>query len=231
MGGKTGVNTPQGKNLIGAIRQPAAVLADTALLRTLPDAEFRNGVAEALKMAATSDGALFAELEAGIGALLDRESGAVTRLIEAGVRIKAAVVAADERESGLREVLNFGHTIGHGLERATGYALPHGAAVAIGMVAESRMAHRAGFLGADDEARLHTLIGAVGLPGRAPAGVDRGGVLDALGSDKKVRAGEARFVLLEAIGRTRRETDGGRTAHAFPLSPGVVDSGLAAIGL
>lgn len=231
VGGKTGINTPHGKNLIGVIRQPAAVLADTRLLETLPEPELLNGVAEALKMAATSDAALFAELETGIPALRARGAAALTRLIAAAVRIKAGVVAADERESGLREILNFGHTIGHGLEHATGYRLPHGAAVAVGMLAESRMARRAGRLGAEAEHRLHALIGAVGLPTRAPGDIKRDRVLAALGSDKKARGGEPRFVMLEAIGRVRDRDSRGRTAFSFPLSADVVESGLAAIGL
>lgn len=231
VGGKTGVNTPHGKNLIGAIRQPAAVLADTALLATLPEAEFGNGLAESLKMAATSDRALFGELERTIGALRRREPEALARLIAASVRIKAAVVASDELEGGLRQVLNFGHTVGHGLEHATDYRLPHGAAVAIGMVAESRMASTAGFLPPPEEARLHALLAAARLPGLAPPRVERRPVLDALRSDKKARGGEPRFVVLEAIGRARRGKDGEGPAYSFPLAAEVVDSGLAAIGL
>ena len=231
VGGKTGINTPQGKNLIGAIRQPAAVFADIRFLETLPEPEFLNGVAEALKMAATSDPELFSGMEKGIGALRDREPGALTRLIAAAVRIKAAVVAADERESGLREVLNFGHTIGHGLENATGYLLAHGAAVAVGMIAESRMARRAGFLPPAAEDRLHALIDSVGLPVRAPDGVERERVLAALGSDKKARGGTPRFVVLEDIGRVRDRDDQGRPAFSFPLPAEIVDAGLRAIGL
>ena len=146
IGGKTGVNTRHGKNLIGVIRQPAAVVADTSLLRTLPDTELQEGLAEALKMAATSDALLFSELERDLEPVLRRVPEALARLIERSVRTKAGVVAADEREAGLREVLNFGHTVGHGLEHASGFRLPHGRAVAIGVLAESRMAVRAGFL-------------------------------------------------------------------------------------
>lgn len=231
VGGKTGINTPHGKNLIGAIRQPAAVFADTRFLETLPEPEFLSGVAEALKMAATSDPELFSDMEKGLGALKDREPGALTRLIAATVRIKASVVSADERESGLREVLNFGHTIGHGLEHATGYLLAHGAAVAVGMIAESRMALRAGFLPPAAEDRLHSLIDSTGLPVQAPDGVERGRVLTALRSDKKARGGEPRFVVLEDIGRVRDRDDQGRPAHSFPLPAEVVDAGLRAIGL
>ena len=231
VGGKTGINTPHGKNLIGAIRQPAAVFADTRFLETLPEPEFLNGVAEALKMAATSDPDLFSRMEQDVSALRARESGLLTRLIAAAVRIKAAVVSADERESGLREVLNFGHTIGHGLENASGYLLAHGAAVAVGMIAESRMALRAGTLRPAAEDRLHSLIGSLGLPVRAPAGVERGPVLAALASDKKARGGTPRFVVLEDIGRVRDRDEQGRPAYSFPLPAEVVDAGLGAIGL
>ena len=231
VGGKTGINTPHGKNLVGAIRQPAAVFADTRFLETLPEPEFLSGVAEALKMAATSDPELFGEIERGIPALRARETAALTRLIAAAVRIKAAVVSADERESGLREVLNFGHTIAHGLENATGYVLAHGPAVAVGMIAESRMALRAGFLEPAAEDRLHSLIDSIGLPVRAPDGVERGRVLTALKSDKKARGGTPRFVVLEDIGRVRDRDDQGRTAYSYPLPGEVVDAGLRAIGL
>ena len=231
VGGKTGINTPHGKNLIGAIRQPAAVFADTRFLETLPEPEFLSGVAEALKMAATSDPELFDEIERSIPRLRAREAAALTRLITAAVRIKAAVVSADERESGLREVLNFGHTIGHGLENATDYALAHGAAVAVGMIAESRMALRAGYLPPAGEDRLHSLIDSIGLPVRAPDGVERGRVLTALKSDKKARGGTPRFVVLEDIGRVRDRDDHGRTAYSFPLPAEIVDAGLRAIGL
>lgn len=231
VGGKTGINTPHGKNLIGVIRQPAAVFADTGFFETLPEAEFRNGVAEALKMAATSDPELFGAIERGIPTLRAREAAALTRLIAAAVRIKAAVVRADEREGGMRQVLNFGHTIGHGLEHATGYRLPHGAAVALGMVAESRMALRAGFLAAEAETRLHAAIRALGLPVRAPDDAARDRVVAALASDKKTRGGEPRFVVLEAIGRVRDRDGEGQAAYSFPLPPEALDAGLRAIGL
>ena len=231
VGGKTGINTPHGKNLVGVIRQPAAVFADTRLLETLPEPELLSGIAEALKMAATSDPDLFGEIERNIPALRAREAAAMTRLIAAAVRIKAAVVSADERESGMREALNFGHTIGHGLERATGYRVAHGAAVAMGMVAESRMALRAGFLEAAAENRLRSLIESVGLPVQPPDGVERERVLAALASDKKARGGKPRFVVLEDIGRVRDRDDQGRAAYSFPLPTEVVDAGLHAIGL
>ena len=232
VGGKTGVNTRHGKNLIGVIRQPAEVLIDPSLMETLPEAEFRNGVAEALKMAATSDPVLFAELEADCGPTLAREPAALARLIERSVRTKARVVAADEREAGEREVLNFGHTIGHGLERATGYRLSHGQAVAIGVVAETQAAVAAGCLPPEEAARVRRLFAAARLPGRAPADAARGDVLAALPGDKKARRGHPRFVVLEGVGRVRTDPMGGGArgwAHKLPAH--AIAAGLDAIGL
>ena len=168
-------------------------------------------------MAATSDPELFRGMERDAGALRARESRLLTRLIAAAVRIKAAVVSADERESGLREVLNFGHTIGHGLENASGYLLAHGAAVAVGMIAESRMARRAGFLKPAAEDRLHSLIGSLGLPLRAPDGVERGNVLAAMRSDKKARGGTPR--LRGARGHRAGPGSGRAGTHGVLLSP------------
>ncbi len=231
VGGKTGVNTGWGKNLIGAYHQPAAILVDTEVLGTLPNAEFRDGLAEAFKMAATSDADAFESFEDDLAALSRRETAEVTRLITGSIRMKGAVVGADEREGGLREVLNFGHTVAHGLERASDYRLSHGAAVAVGIVAECRIAHSEGALGRRDEQRVVALFAAAGLPTRAPAGLSRSGVLEAMGSDKKARQGRLRFVLLEEIGRVRTRGEGAARRFAFPVSDEALDAGLARIGL
>lgn len=231
VGGKTGVNTRWGKNLIGAYHQPAAILVDTDVFGTLPDAEFRNGLAEAFKMAATSDAEAFAAFEREAGALRRREPAATARLITTSIRIKGAVVGADELEGGLREVLNFGHTVGHGLERASDYRLAHGAAVAVGVVSECRIARSEGALRARDEARVTALFASAGLPSRAPAGMRRRDVRKAMGSDKKARRGELRFVVLEGIGRVRAAGDGSGRQFAFPVSESSLDAGLSRIGL
>lgn len=231
VGGKTGLNTPRGKNLVGAIHPPAAVLADTRFLATLPAAEFRNGLAEAVKMAATLDASAFSFLEEAREAVAARAPEAVARTIALSVRLKASVVARDEREAGLRQVLNFGHTVGHGLESASGYRLAHGAAVAIGMVAESRMARAAGRLGEEAESRLTALLGAFGLPRRAPSDLAREAVLRAMGSDKKTVGGEARFVTLEDIGRVRRRGESGETRYSHPMPESAASAGLKEIGL
>lgn len=231
VGGKTGLNTPRGKNLVGAIHPPAAVLADTRFLATLPAAEFRNGLAEAVKMAATLDASAFSFLEGSREAVAARDPEAVARTIALSVRLKASVVARDEREAGLRQVLNFGHTVGHGLESASGYRLAHGAAVAIGMAAESRMARAAGRLGEEAESRLTALLGAFGLPRRAPSDLAREAVLRAMGSDKKTVGGEARFVTLEDIGRVRRRGESGETRYSHPMPESAASAGLEEIGL
>ena len=233
VGGKTGVNTRHGKNLIGAIRAPAGVFVDTSLFDTLPDAEFRNGIAEAVKMAATSDAEMFRRLERERGLVLRRDRRAVRELIVGSLRIKVAVTAVDEREAGLRSILNFGHTIGHGLEAASGYRLPHGAAVAIGMVAEARMARNLDPpLAAAAERRLATLLRDFGLPVAAPPGIRREAVVAALVGDKKSRRGEPRFVILSEIGDVRRTAPtGGESGFAHPLPRHAMDAGLGAIGL
>ena len=231
VGGKTGLNTKQGKNLVGAIHPPAAVVADTRFLATLSPAEFRNGLAEAVKMAAALDASAFSFLEERREAVAARDPEAVARTIALSVRLKASVVARDEREAGLRQVLNFGHTVGHGLESASGYRLAHGAAVAVGMAAESRMARAEGRLGEEAESRLGALLGAFGLPRKAPSGLSREAVLRAMGSDKKTVGGEARFVTLEDIGRVRRRGDSGETRYSHPMPDSAVSAGLDEIGL
>ncbi len=227
VGGKTGVNTPLGKNLIGVFRQPAAVVVDTALLGTLSDAEFRNGLAESVKMAATSDPDLFHDLERAGEALLRRDPVELVSLIRRSVSVKARIVEEDEREAGPREVLNFGHTVGHAIENATGYRMRHGFAVAVGMAAESRMAEHAGHLAAAAGDRLRALLGVLGLPVRMEEPALRDRILTAFGTDKKARGGVARFVVLTGIGCIRQE---GRRC-AFPLDDETVRHGLDRIGL
>jgi len=227
VGGKTGVNTPLGKNLIGVFRQPAAVLVDTDFLGTLPEAEFRNGLAESVKMAATSDGAQFENLERVGVRELRSDPRYLLPLIRRSIAIKARVVMEDEQETGPREVLNFGHTVGHAIENATGYRMRHGFAVAPGMAAESHMAERAGFLGSADGERLRGLLVRHGLPVRLEKPLSRERVLAAFRADKKTRAGQTRFVVLTGIGRVRREG----TRCSFSYGDEVIAHGLARIGL
>ncbi len=201
VGGKTGVNHPRGKNMIGAFHQPAAVLADLDLLHTLPERELRAGVAEVIKYGLINDAAFFGWLEEHLDALLAREPATLARVIETSCRNKAAVVAADEREAGQRALLNLGHTFGHALETATGYReLLHGEAVAIGLCMAAWMSVEEGRAAAECFARTERLVARAGLPTRGPAlSPERYRAL--MGVDKKALGGRLRFVLLEAIGR------------------------------
>ena len=207
VGGKTGVNHPLGKNMIGAFYQPRAVLIDTECLRTLPDRELAAGLAEVIKYGAIRDAAFFAWLEDRMGALVGRDPQALAHAIHTSCRIKAEIVGADEREQGERALLNFGHTFGHAIENGLGYgAWLHGEAVATGMVIAADVSRRLGRIDASTAERLRTLVARAGLPVTAPAlGFERWKSL--MGRDKKVVAGTIRYVLLDALGRATLTTD------------------------
>jgi 3-dehydroquinate synthase len=201
VGGKTAVNHPRGKNMIGAFYQPRCVIADTATFDTLPDREYRSGLAEVLKYGVIRDADLFDWLEARAADLGRRCPDALAVAVRRSCEIKAEVVAADEREGGIRAILNFGHTFGHALETLTGYqALLHGEAVAIGMVMAADLSARQGLLPAGQARRIRDLIGAMGLPVVPPA-LAANEMLEAMGMDKKVLHGRLRLVLAEAVGR------------------------------
>ena len=200
VGGKTAVNHPLGKNMIGAFYQPAGVVIDTACLATLPSRELAAGLAEVVKYGAIRDAAFFAWLERGMPALLARDDDALAHAIFESCRIKADVVAADERETGERALLNFGHTFGHAIETATGYgSWLHGEAVGTGMLLAARLSERVCGLSALERSRVETLVAAAGLP-TAPPRLDIARWLDLMGRDKKVQRGRMRFVLLERLG-------------------------------
>ncbi len=200
VGGKTGINHPLGKNMIGAFHQPSAVLIDTECLRTLPDRELAAGLAEVIKYGAIRDAAFFRWLEAHVEELVARDAHALEHAIAASCRIKAEIVGADERELTTRAILNFGHTFGHAIENGLGYGeWLHGEAVAAGMVIAATVSQRLGRLDAAAVDRLRKLIARAGLPVDAPRlGVDRW--LTLMGRDKKVAGGVTRFVLLERLG-------------------------------
>jgi 3-dehydroquinate synthase len=212
VGGKTGINHPLGKNMIGAFYQPRAVLVDTDCLSTLPARELAAGLAEVVKYGAIRDAAFFGWLEDNIDALVARDPIALAHAIYESCRIKAAIVAADEREEGERALLNFGHTFGHAIENGLGYGeWLHGEAVAVGMVVAARVSRHVGRLREDDVARLESLVARAGLPTVAPAlGFDRWKML--LGRDKKVAAGTVRYILLDAIGAAVIRADVGDEA-------------------
>lgn len=206
IGGKTGVNHPRGKNLIGAFHQPRLVLLDSEVLSTLPAREFRAGMAEVIKYGVIWDADLFGQLESAP----DLSShGAVSAellhtILMRSCQAKADVVAQDERESGLRAILNYGHTIGHAVESLTGYtSVIHGEAVAIGMVAAGQIAVELGLWDADSQKRQTQLIQQTGLPTQIPASLDPEAIVDVLQNDKKVKAGKVRFVLPTAIGAVK----------------------------
>ena len=200
VGGKTGVNHRLGKNMIGAFHQPRAVLIDPDCLATLPERELRAGIAEVVKYGAIRDAAFFEWLEKNMDPLLARDSAALVHAIERSCTIKAEIVAADERESGVRALLNFGHTFGHAIEAGAGYGeWLHGEAVAAGMVMAARLSSRIGALKVSDEGRLRDLVARARLPvDGAPLGAAR--YLELMGRDKKVAAGAMRFVLLQGLG-------------------------------
>jgi 3-dehydroquinate synthase len=203
IGGKTGVNLPEGKNLFGAFYPPRLVLTDPELLRTLPDREFRGGLAEVIKHAIIADAAMFAILEKNFGSILRRDRAALDELIPRNIQIKARVVSRDERESGLREILNFGHTFGHALESVTRYrCYQHGEAVGWGMIAASFLGHELGLTRADDVSRIVALIRRLG-PLPAWPRVAAATLVKAMRSDKKARGGVVRFVLSPRIGEAR----------------------------
>jgi 3-dehydroquinate synthase len=200
VGGKTGINHPLGKNMIGAFYQPRVVLADIATLDTLPDRELRAGIAEVIKYGLIRDLPFFEWLERNMGKLLARDADALQYAIARSCKNKAEVVAADERESGVRALLNLGHTFGHAIENGMGYGVwLHGEGVAAGTIMAADLSQRMGWLGEGDVARIRSLFERAGLP-VAAAALGAGKYLELMGLDKKVQGGKIRFVLLKAIG-------------------------------
>ena len=202
VGGKTGVNHPQGKNMIGAFYQPRCVIADTDTLNTLDDRQLSAGIAEVIKYGLIRDPEFLQWLEANMDKLLQRDAGALAHAIECSCQNKAEVVAADEKEGGVRATLNLGHTFGHAIEAATGYGKwLHGEAVGTGMLMAADLSARMGMLTEDDVKRVDNLIDHARLPTRAPANMDYATFMKYMSVDKKVEAGAIRFVLLKAIGQ------------------------------
>jgi 3-dehydroquinate synthase len=201
VGGKTGVNHPLGKNMIGAFHQPRAVIIDTDTLNTLPEREIAAGLAEVIKYGLIRDPEFFVWLEARMPALLARDSEALAEAIKRSCQNKAEVVADDEREAGQRALLNLGHTFGHAIETGMGYgAWLHGEAVGAGMCLAADLSHRLGWLAADDLARARALIAAAGLPFAPPPELTPQVFRDLMAVDKKVQDGRLRLVLLQGIG-------------------------------
>jgi 3-dehydroquinate synthase len=203
IGGKTGVDTAAGKNLVGAFHHPALVLVDPRALATLPPNELRSGLAEAIKHGVIGDAAYFGWIAANLRQILhgDRpDDGTALQLVQRSIEIKVKVVRQDERESGLRKVLNFGHTIGHAIEQVTGYGIAHGEAVAVGMVAEAILAERLRLAERGLADAIATVCDAAGLPVRLPEGVSPTEVVSATRTDKKSRGGQVEYALPRALG-------------------------------
>ncbi len=207
IGGKTGVDVEEGKNLVGAFHAPNLVVADPELIQTLPREERAQGLVEAVKHGAIMDGLYLDELEQDMSALLDGEVGPVERAVARSVELKAEVVSADERESGRREVLNFGHTLGHAIEGASAYGVPHGTAVAVGMSLEARLGERLGVTERGVAERLDRIAGILEIGLLLPGAAAPREIMAYLGLDKKARLGRPRFVLLSRIGMVHRTDD------------------------
>ena len=201
VGGKVAVDHGQLKNMIGAFYQPEMVIADTGTLTSLPPAELVNGLAEVIKSAAIRDGDFFSFLEENVGKIKSFDANCLEEVVFQTVGIKAGVVAGDERDMGLRHILNYGHTIGHAVESVSDFKIKHGNAVAIGMVAAARLSHRLGLLHEDEVKRLRKLIVQAGLPAEIPP-LNIEAIMQAMQHDKKVREGRVEFVLLKSIGDT-----------------------------
>jgi 3-dehydroquinate synthase len=200
VGGKVGIDHPAGKNLIGAFHQPSVVYVDPEALLTLPGEEFTCGIAEVVKIAAALDAPFFANIERNAPRISRENTALNAKIVETAVGLKALVVEKDERETGLRRVLNLGHTIGHALESSGKFALKHGQAVAIGMAAEARISRELGLLAAPDCLRLTGLLEALGLPVDPPRSINERAFMSAIALDKKSDMTGTRFVLLRRIG-------------------------------
>jgi len=225
VGGKTGVDAKAGKNLVGAFHPPRAVLADPLTIGTLPEAERAQGLAEALKHGAILDSDYFERLVDEADDLMAGRTASVVAAVVRSVELKAAVVSADERESGRREILNFGHTYGHALESAAEYRFGHGSAVAVGMILEARLGERMGVTESGTAERLEAGLRRFGLGREDLTGLSLSQVMGFLGADKKVRSGSPRFVLLQRLGQA--SGDGGWSREApEDLISGTLTEGL-----
>ena len=218
VGGKTAINHPLGKNMIGAFHQPKAVISDVQTLDTLPDRELRAGLAEVIKHGVALDAPFVDWLERNVDKLLAREREALAYAVRRSCELKAAIVAADERESSVRAHLNYGHTFGHAIEAATGFGpWLHGEAVATGMVIAAELSVRAKLLRPAEAARIRSLVARAGLPVRPPA-IANGRWHELMSHDKKAAGGRTRFIVLEALGRAKQ----------MPVEASLVEEAIAA---
>jgi 3-dehydroquinate synthase len=200
IGGKTAIDLPSGKNLLGTFYQPQAVFADLRYLTTLPEKEFENGLAEIIKYGIIDDEKMFCLLEDDMESVKKGDPALLLKLVETCCRIKKSIVEIDEKEQGLRRILNFGHTLGHAIEAQSDYAVAHGEGVALGMIAASRISENIGYLESAQRERIESLIGKSGLPVRLPVALSSEGISARLKMDKKKKGDVIHFVLLKKIG-------------------------------
>lgn len=225
VGGKTGVDTQHGKNLVGAFHPPSAVVADPVALKTLPERAYRAGLAEAVKHGLIADEVYFEWMEKQADALARRDPTALTRLIWRSVEIKAEVVSGDEREAGRRAILNAGHTVAHALEQTSNYELPHGEAVALGLVVECQLAEQLGLAPEGLRLRVSGLLTRLGLPEQLPHAVDAAALLGSMAADKKNRGDHIHFALPARLGAMHRGSD-----WTVPVPPDAIRLAMEAIG-
>jgi 3-dehydroquinate synthase len=207
VGGKSGVDVPEGKNLVGAFHPPHLVVVDPEVAVSLPPEERAQGLAEAVKHGAIIDPVYLADLEGDIPCVLNGEVGATARVVVRSIEIKAEVVSKDERESGLRKILNFGHTLGHAIESSMEFALPHGSCVALGMILEARIGEAVGVTKEGTSSRLAKMAEILSLPTRLPAGLGPDQVMTFTRADKKGRGGRPKYVLLSRPGKVASNED------------------------
>ncbi len=227
IGGKTGVNVPHGKNLVGTIYQPKKVLIDPLYLKTLPPHEVVNGCAEMIKHALIADDDYFLFLEKHVDEILDLKSSIIVKAISKSCRIKQSIVEEDEREHSKRRVLSFGHTVGHALEVLTNYSLSHGEAVAIGMMVESEISTQLGFLAEDSLSRLRNLLKSFRFSLKVPRRYSLEMLMQAMAFDKKSKGGMPRFVTLQSIGNAMEHIDN----YCIPIPKEILIRSLGRIDL
>lgn len=212
IGGKTGIDLPEGKNLLGTFSQPKMVLTDLHFLDTLPGREFNNGLAEIIKYGIVDDLELFQLLENGVGDIKKRNAELLATIVGRSCRIKKEIVEMDEHDRGLRRILNFGHTIGHAVESASDYTISHGNGVSIGMIGAARISEKLNYLATNDRERIETLISTLGLLDHIPEAVEPSAILSRMKMDKKKKGDAINFVLLKKLG--------------VPFANGSVEEGL-----
>ena len=212
IGGKTGVDTEYGKNLIGSFKQPEKVYVDVATLQTLSEREYGAGLAETIKHAIIQDAEFFSYLQENIGVVLERSPESSLYIAKNNCRIKGTVVEADPHEEGLRRILNYGHTVGHAIEKLSNFEVPHGEAVSVGMMVAGRVAHQLKYFAQEELESQRKLLTAAGLPIRIPEGISHQSIIEVTSRDKKAKEGRARYVLPAGIGKMH-EFDGAYAVH------------------